>query len=60
MATWRYEISFLALKNKKYSKRNFVSPRGYVVSFLSVRDIRKALLNHYKMTILSTLSSTYT
>ena len=39
MATWRYEISLLALKetfsrlgNFQHSKRNFVSPRGHVIS----------------------------
>ena len=30
MAAWRYEISLLVLK--KYFKRNFVSPRGHVIS----------------------------
>ena len=30
MTAWRYEISLLVLK--KYSKRNFLSPRGHVIS----------------------------
>ena len=32
MASWRYEISLLVLKNIffQHSKRNFVSPRGHV------------------------------
>ena len=39
MATWRYEISLLALKeifsrlgNFQHWTRNFVSPRGHVIS----------------------------
>ena len=42
MAAWRYEISLLVLKKYftsernifQYSKRNFVSPRGHVISSL--------------------------
>ena len=32
MAAWRYEISLLVLKKREISKRNFVSPRGHVIS----------------------------
>ena len=36
MAAWRYEISLVVLKKKihifQHSKRNFVSPRGHVIS----------------------------
>ena len=41
MPAWRYEISLLVLKKKIHSnifqhlKRNFVSPRGHVISFMS-------------------------
>ena len=47
MATWEYEISLLVLKKYftrslrslvkyfQHSKRNFVSPRGHVISSIS-------------------------
>ena len=40
MAAWRYEISLGVLKNIslvrfQHSKRNFVSPRGHVISSMS-------------------------
>ena len=42
MATWRYEISLLALNeissrlgNFQHSKRNFLSPRGHVISSIN-------------------------
>ena len=36
MASWRYEISLLVLKNIfQHSKRNFVSPRGHEPIVLS-------------------------
>ena len=44
MVAWRYESSLLVLKKifhsfaaltRKYSKRNFVSPRGHVISSIS-------------------------
>ena len=42
MAAWRYEISLLVLKNIslvriiQHSKRNFVSPRGHVISSIAM------------------------
>ena len=35
MVAWRYEISLLVLKNIfQHSQRNFVFPRGHVISFI--------------------------
>ena len=45
MTTWRYEISLLVLKNIQHSKRNFVSPRGHVISSIYFID-RSVLLEN--------------
>ena len=42
MAAWRYEISLPVLRTSEiffqHEKRNFVSPRGHVISSISPRD----------------------
>ena len=38
MAAWRYESSLLVLK--KHSERNFVSPRGHVISSIYWRHAK--------------------
>ena len=58
MAAWRYKISLLVLKKYftrslrslvkyfQHSKRNFVSPRGHVISSIS---FQKLLLLHTRV-----------
>ena len=44
MVAWRYEISLLVLKLfhsfAQHSKRHFVSPRGHVITSISVTHIK--------------------
>ena len=52
MAASRYEISLLVLKKYftrsrnifQHSKRNFVSPRGHVISFIYYMNLKKSIL----------------
>ena len=47
MIAWRYEISLLVLKNIfQHSKRNFVSPRGHVISSMCETDASKGVKLH--------------
>ena len=51
MAASRYEISLLVLKKYftrsrnifQHSKRNFVSPRGHVISFIYYMNVKKSI-----------------
>ena len=38
MAAWRYEISLLVLKTVQHLERNFVSPRGHVISSIYIES----------------------
>ena len=54
MAAWRYEISLVVLRVKyfQHSKRNFVSPRGHVISSICL-----TILEEDKRTMIYTTRS---
>ena len=61
MTAWRYEISLLVLKNIfQHSKRNFVSPRGHVISSMSNSRFQILMNVHMAWTIVMLMGSVLT